>query len=185
MAAVYRCKVPMSRPARAYGLVARFLAACATLVIGACAPSDRRPTDALVRGTSAEIHHIVIAIQENRSFDNLFYGFPHADTAKTGRLRNGTRVALRPISLTAPFDLSHGYQDFLRDYDGGRMDGFAANQPSTKGMRSVAKGGSGPHPQYAYVPHSEIAPYFSLASQYVLADHMFQSNLDQSFAAHL
>jgi len=37
---------------------------------------------------------------------------------------------------------------------------------------------------YAYVPQSDIAPYWSMAEQYVLADHMFASNLDGSFIAH-
>lgn len=43
----------------------------------------------------------------------------------------------------------------------------------------------GLYPEYAYVPTNEIAPYLQLAHQYVLADRMFQSNIDQSFAAHL
>src|SRR5579863_3343156 len=30
------------------------------------------------------ITHVVIIMQENRSFDNLFYGFPKADTATYG-----------------------------------------------------------------------------------------------------
>ncbi len=41
------------------------------------------------------------------------------------------------------------------------------------------------YPVYAFVPPSESAEYFELARQYVLADRMFQSNIDQSFAAHL
>ena len=37
---------------------------------------------------------------------------------------------------------------------------------------------------YAYTPRKEIAPYWDMAKQYVLADRMFQSNLDGSFVAH-
>jgi phospholipase C len=40
------------------------------------------------------------------------------------------------------------------------------------------------YPQYAYVPHYEIKPYFAMGEQYVLADQMYQSNLDESFVAH-
>jgi phospholipase C len=41
------------------------------------------------------------------------------------------------------------------------------------------------HPQYAYVPQSETKPYFDMASQYVLADHMFISDFDESsFVSH-
>ncbi|MEO6836467.1 MAG: alkaline phosphatase family protein, partial [Candidatus Tumulicola sp.] len=41
------------------------------------------------------------------------------------------------------------------------------------------------NPQYSYVPHSETKPYFAMAKQYVLADHMFASNFDaSSFISH-
>ncbi|HEY6327146.1 MAG TPA: alkaline phosphatase family protein [Candidatus Cybelea sp.] len=42
-----------------------------------------------------------------------------------------------------------------------------------------------PHPQYAYVPQSETKPYFAMAKEWVLADHMFASNFDaSSFISH-
>ncbi len=40
------------------------------------------------------------------------------------------------------------------------------------------------HPQYVYVPHNESKPYWDIAHEFVLADHMFQSQLDESFVAH-
>jgi phospholipase C len=41
------------------------------------------------------------------------------------------------------------------------------------------------HPQYAYVPRSQIKPYWTLAKQYVLADEMYASNFDaSSFISH-
>jgi phospholipase C len=38
--------------------------------------------------------------------------------------------------------------------------------------------------QYAYVPHGETKPYWAMAHQWVLADEMFASQLDESFVAH-
>ncbi len=38
--------------------------------------------------------------------------------------------------------------------------------------------------QYVYVPHHESKPYFDMAHEFVLADRMFQSQLDESFVAH-
>jgi phospholipase C len=35
-----------------------------------------------------------------------------------------------------------------------------------------------------YVPHSESKPYFDMAHEWVLADHNFQSHLDESFVGH-
>ena len=40
------------------------------------------------------------------------------------------------------------------------------------------------YPMYAYVPHSESKPYFDMAREWVVADHMFASQLDGSFTAH-
>jgi len=40
------------------------------------------------------------------------------------------------------------------------------------------------HPQYTYTPHDESKPYFDMAHEGVLADNMFQSQLDESFVAH-
>ena len=41
------------------------------------------------------------------------------------------------------------------------------------------------NPPYSYVPHSQTGPYFSMASQYVLADEMYASDFDvSSFISH-
>ncbi len=132
----------------------------------------------------ARIKHVVIIVQENRSFDNLFHGYPGANWVRAGRAHNGTQVVLQPTSLAAPYDLSHSYQDFLLAYDHGKMDGFdltkAGRQPGARGAKLRIS-----FPQYRYVPTREIQPYFAMAKRYVLADDMFQSNMDQSFAAHL
>jgi phospholipase C len=37
---------------------------------------------------------------------------------------------------------------------------------------------------YAYVPHAESKPYWDMAREFVLADRMFASQLDESFVAH-
>ena len=52
------------------------------------------------------IQHIVIIMQENRSFDNLFNGFPGADTVTTG-MSAGKTIPLQPIALGDPRDLNH------------------------------------------------------------------------------
>jgi phospholipase C len=133
---------------------------------------------------SIPIDHVVVIVQENRSFDNLFMGFPGADSADSGLIHDGRRVRLVPISFTVGWDLNHSFHDFLRAYDGGKMDRFDIERVGPwrgpAGRKHVL-----PHPQYAYVPRDEVQAYWEMARQYVLADRMFQSNLDQSFAAHL
>src|SRR5215469_15097944 len=54
-----------------------------------------------------KIQHVVIIVQENRSFDNLFNGFPGASTAQTGKLSDGQTVELGTIGLDKGYDLRH------------------------------------------------------------------------------
>jgi phospholipase C len=136
------------------------------------------------RDVRGHINHVIIIVQENRSFDNLFHDYPNSDTTSFGYAHDGTRVVLQPIPLEVGYDISNGLRDFERSYDEGKMDGWD--------LRSIGPAGSADiplraaqYPQFGYVPVDEIRPYFEMADQYVLSDRMFQSNIDQSFAAHL
>ena len=52
------------------------------------------------------IRHIVVIVQENRSFDNLFSGFPGADSATTG-MSYGQVVPLDSVPLGYGIDVDH------------------------------------------------------------------------------
>jgi phospholipase C len=139
----------------------------------------------------SKIQHVVIIIQENRSFDNLFQGFPGADTKPYGYDTKGRKILLQPVSLEAAWDLDHSSWGFFQDCNGQgsipgtdcKMNGF--NQESVQCGKSGFPPCPYKHPQYAYVPHSETAPYFDMGKQYVLADKMFASNFDaSSFISH-
>ncbi len=122
------------------------------------------------------IQHIVIVIQENRSFDNLFATFPGADGTRTGKTHTGARVPLVEGNLVGE-DIQHSHPIFETEYDGGKMDGFdeigynPSHQPA------------GTYP-YQYVNPAQIQPYWTLAKTYVLADHMFQTQGSNSWTAH-
>ncbi len=126
---------------------------------------------------AGKISHVVIVIQENRSFDNLFQGYPGANTASSGYTSNGTLVKLQPVSLAAKYDMYHQFINALDDINGGLMNGF-----------DTEAGDCGPscppNPAYSYVPASETQPYYSMAGQYVLADDFFPSDEDGSFVSH-
>ncbi len=140
--------------------------------------------------SNGKIKHIVIIVQENRSFNNLFYGYPGAKTVTHGMDSENKRVKLIPVVLEIPWDINHGSSDFFAACNGTgsipgtncRMNGFDKELVSCGRL-----GGRCPnkHPQYAFVPHSETKPYFDIAQQYVLADRMYASNFDSSsFVSH-
>ena len=123
------------------------------------------------------IKHIVVIVQENRSFDNLFNGFPGADTQDWGLDHNGNVVPLTAVPLYQQYDLSHAPNAFFTEYDNGKMDGFD-QEPS--GAHSF-----NPDYAYQYTQSSDVVPYWQMASQNTLADRMFQTNHGPSFPAHL
>jgi phospholipase C len=146
---------------------------------------------------SQYISHVVVIVQENRSFENFFTGYPGANAPPSGcaipegRARSRiTRhvarrssnsdcpigdisVALQPITFVGP-DLGHDWQTSQIDYHKGKMDGF-----------SKFYGKHGPYPAYSYVERSLIKPYWDIAKQYVLADEMFPTEWGGSFTGHL
>jgi phospholipase C len=121
------------------------------------------------------IKHVVIIVQENRSFDNLFQGFRGADTVASGKASDGSTIPLQPVSLAHGIDPNHGFAEFTASLDGGKMDGF----DQVVGFPRTEK-----NMTYAYVPRAEVQPYFDLASAYSLADRMFQSNNSNSYVSH-
>ena len=167
------------------------------------------PNGARERAATAPIEHVVIVIQENRSFDNLFATFPGADGTKTGKVAampqsertfcgdNGMPVITKPTSVpltetdlvgtgfgkngnfAKDTDLDHIYSGFQKEHDAGKMDGFDLTGTDADGSGFPACTYA-----YQYVNPSDIAPYWDMAKQYVLADHTFQTQGSGSFTAH-
>jgi phospholipase C len=186
---------------RTTGRLAAFLTAAILLAACAAASQSALPVGSAARaeafaqspGASGinRIDHVIIIVQENRGFDNLFQGAPNADTQSWGYDSKGEKINLRPLTMKTTWDLEHSFQAFLTSCNGTgkfpgtdcRMNGFD--------QEGVECGGSGEprcpirNPMYSYVPRSESKPYFDMASQYVLADRMFVSNIDESsFVSH-
>jgi phospholipase C len=154
--------------------------ACLAVLLAAC--SSGGTTAGLPSPSPAPtspIQHVVIIVQENRTVDNLFQGFPGADTVSSGPTSTGKVVPLQPISLAAPYDLDHSHRGFLTEYNAGAMNGFDLERIDPQSHYTPP-----PYPAYGYVPHAESAPYFALAEQFTFADHMFQTNQGPSFPAH-
>lgn len=124
-------------------------------------------------GNIRDVQHVVILMQENRSFDEYFGGFPEA-----------TGLSDLPISFfnnqpggVPPFRLStftstgeecpptaHQWDDMHNDYAGGNMNGWAGVNPE--------------EPQiFGYYAADDIPYHWALAQTFALCDHYFCSVL--------
>jgi phospholipase C len=138
----------------------------------------RTRSDSRKSGT-IPISHVIIMIQENRSFNNLFATFPGADGTTKGKKGKNT-ITLKQENLVWPCDFGHSRSGYLKDYDGGKMDGFYL-EGGGKGSKCSPLAGRNP---YQYVNPAQITPYWAIAGQYVLADQMFQTQGSGSFTGH-
>jgi len=120
------------------------------------------------------IKHVVIVVQENRSFDNLFAGFPGADAPRYG-YAGSKRIPLHATPLENPGNIENNWRDAIAGWNHGKMNGFE-HEHFYGGPRNFA---------YAFVPRAESAPYWTLARRYVLADRMFPTEFGPSYTAHL
>ena len=145
-----------------------------------------------------KIRHVIVIMQENRSFDSYFGTFPGADGIPTD---NGTPTACVPDpangTCVAPYvdhaDVNgggpHNYANATSDVNGGKMDGFIAQaQLGRKGCSNPtdpACTNSGTSDVMGYHTQSDIPNYWTYAKDYVLQDHMFEPNASWSLPAHL
>ncbi|MBV9333639.1 MAG: hypothetical protein JO146_06500 [Candidatus Eremiobacteraeota bacterium] len=175
--------------------VASIAAAGLTLVLAACQGSGGSGPGSLPlppaarahhAASSGKIKHVVIVIQENRSFNNLFYGFPGAKTVKYGYDHTGKKVTLQPIPLETWWDVEHDSYGYFDACNGtGSIPGTDCRMNGFDREWAGCSSGCPAYPTYAYVPHTETKPYFYMGKQYVLADQMYASNFDaSSFISH-
>jgi phospholipase C len=151
-----------------------------------------------VRPELAKIKHIVIIMQENRSFDQYFGTFPGADGIP---MQNGvptvcvndpiSGVCVRPFHDSADVNLGgpHGQSNATEDIDGGKMDGFIKQAESgQKGCADPfdpACSGEGLVDVMGYHDGREISNYWDYARDFVLQDRMFEPNASWSLPEHL
>ncbi len=175
-----------------------------TVLIAACAsdtsstswvgPQSANPERAhgLMIGSRAsgisKIHHVVILVQENRTFNHLFMGYPGATTQNYGYISSGQKVKLLPVGLEASFIPGYGLKAFFTQCNGtGKIPGTKCQMNGFDKVAWQCNNNQCPiqYPPYSYVEPSEIKPYWNLAKQYVLADQMYASNIDaSSFISH-
>jgi phospholipase C len=120
------------------------------------------------------IQNVIVIVQDERSFDNLFAGYPNADAPTKGLTSTGRYAPLKPITLeNTACSTSYLYGRFDVVYDDGKMDGW--------NLLDAAD----PLCPYTRVERSETQPYWNLARRFALADRMFGSTIYTDFVEQL
>ncbi|HVO71820.1 MAG TPA: alkaline phosphatase family protein, partial [Aggregatilineaceae bacterium] len=144
------------------------------------------------------IKHIIVIMQENRSFDEYFGTFPGAEGIP---MQNGvptvcvpdpkTKDCVKPYHNTNDVNAGgpHAEGAAIADVDRGKMDGFivtfrlaqrACVNPDAPGCAA----GETPDVMGYHDDH-EIPNYWAYARNFVLQDHMFEPNASWSLPSHL
>jgi phospholipase C len=118
-------------------------------------------------GDATSIQHVLIACQENRSFDTYFgmypkagsYGIPPNYTQPDG---NGGTVVPQHASQPTSTDISHTWSAIHKEWDNGAMDGFV----TTDGTGTMI-----------YYDGSDLPYYYALADNFTLCGNYFCSLL--------
>lgn len=158
------------------------------------APTSNQSSDSGIH----KIKHIIVIMQENRSFDSYFGTFPGADGIP---MTNGVPTVCVPDPQSGqcvkpyynPQDLNgggpHGAANATADIDGSKMDGFIAQ--AEKGRRGCLNStnpictNSKSIDVMGYHDARQIPNYWAYAQHFVLQDHMFEPNASWSLPAHL
>jgi len=145
-----------------------------------------------------KIKHIVVIMQENRSFDEYFglypgvEGLPRKDGQLTVCVRDPANGGcVRPYHDPADRNGGgpHGSASASADINGGKMDGFIGQAEG--GRRGCAESvdpnctNSVKTDVMGDKDARDIPNYWAYASNFVLQDHMFQPNASWSFPQHL
>jgi phospholipase C len=171
------------------------LEGCAGLVPGTANSSGGTGDLATAR---AKIKHIIIIMQENRSFDQYFGTYPGADGIP---MQNGvptvclndpkTNQCVKPYHNANDINAGgpHAQTSAAADINGGKMDGFIASfRKAQQGCKLPDTPGcvSGATPDVmGWHDAREIPNYWAYAQNFVLQDHMFEPNASWSLPAHL
>jgi phospholipase C len=170
----------------------------ASLIALPSAAAARSPARA---GDMHKIKHVVIVMQENRSFDSYFGTYPGADGFPRDAHGNITVCVPDPAAKSCqrpfhdPADTNaggpHQHGDALADVNGGKMDGFIAsvqqsgNFDTDKPTCLLKLRPPTCVDVMGYHDSREIPNYWAYARNFVLHDHMFEPVNSWSLLSHL
>jgi phospholipase C len=135
-----------------------------------------------------KIEHVVVIMQENRSFDEYFGTYPGADGIPAGVCVPDPLTGSCIAPYHNPNALNRGGPHTeaaaTADIDGGKMDGFVA-QAECKNPVNALCGAGKPTDVMGYKTVADIPNYWAYAKNFVLQDRMFEPARGRSLASHL
>jgi phospholipase C len=142
---------------------------------------------------ATKIKHVVVIMQENRSFDSYFGTFPGADGIPANVCVPDPAGGSCDKPFHDPNDVNgggpHGASNATADIAGGAMNGFVAQaEHARKGCLDANNpdcAGSSVPDVMGWHDAREIPNYWSYAKDFVLQDHMFEPNASWSLPEHL
>jgi phospholipase C len=161
------------------------VAVAATLALSAGVPAHGTTVRPLVSGPQGihKIKHVIVIIQENRSLDSYFGTYPGVDGIPKGvcvpdPLHGG---CIKPYVDHADSNKGgpHVNASSIADVNGGKMDGFVKEAEAGCRTAGCTTDVMGHHVA------SDIPDYWSYAKNFVLDDHMFESDASWSLPAHM
>jgi phospholipase C len=141
-----------------------------------------------------KVQHVVVIMQENRSFDTYFGTYPGAKGIPAGTC---VRDPLHARCVKPYYDANpknhggpHGTGSSIEDVDGGKMDGFV--RTAEEGFSCTETGGcrTCESPEcgidvMGYHDSRDIPNYWDYAKEFVLQDRMFEPVASWSLPQHL
>lgn len=120
------------------------------------------------------IEHLVVLMQQNRTFDHYFGTYPGGDGLPSGVCIPFSVLKPQTEECTEPYylgddqsaDLSHDSEDFRHQFNGGAMDGFVQALRLKKQDGALAM---------AHYDGRDLPYYWNLADEFVLFDRFFSS----------
>jgi len=158
-------------------VVAAALALAATAMIGTAAATNSREVHQRRPPQLRHLQHIVVLMQENRSYDHYFGALARSrQSASKAAPTTGNPNPVDPSAKIAPFhqqancevdDLNHSWTGTHAEIDSGGMDGFTAQNTTpadATGRRAMG-----------YYNATDLPFYYGLANTFGIGDRYFSS----------
>ena len=149
-------------------------------------PPNPTPSPGPACARLTDIQHVVIFIQENRSFDHYFGSYRgvrgFSDQSMAFQQPDPNNTASPPVGVLLPFhldtsmtnaacthDISHDWVPQHKSWDSGAMDGFVMSRFPIDASDAVLSMG--------YYTRADIPYYYALADAFTICDNYFCSVL--------